>query len=249
MHPGKTGKVREGLPPAGVWRPKKVPHPFPCWNNYSANIRRLRSLNVEIEEYNSNVAMCKVADERLQKAMSEDYRCWYPLQIRFRDLDPLAHVNNSVYFIYFEDARSHYFDQLAPWLKQWPSGQEHQEPDEEASARLNDDQSPNPRIRTGPRGHHYGMLVKEATCTYELPLVRSDHVEVGVCVARVGRSSFVMKLQIRDVADPSRIYATGQSVMVWSNYYTGRPHPLPASLRYAFEQMEGHSLGAPEKKG
>jgi len=25
---------------------------------------------------------------------------WYPVQIRFRDLDPLAHVNNTVYFTY-----------------------------------------------------------------------------------------------------------------------------------------------------
>ncbi|MGH2479147.1 MAG: acyl-CoA thioesterase, partial [Ktedonobacteraceae bacterium] len=37
---------------------------------------------------------------------------WYPLQIRFRDLDPLAHVNNTVYFTYLEEARSYYMDQL-----------------------------------------------------------------------------------------------------------------------------------------
>jgi len=27
--------------------------------------------------------------------MSEDFPYWYPVQIRFRDLDPLAHVNNT----------------------------------------------------------------------------------------------------------------------------------------------------------
>ena len=59
--------------------------------------------------------------------MSEDFPCWYPVQIRFRDLDPLAHVNNTVYFTYFEEARSYYFDKLKPWLEQWPSGEEHQE--------------------------------------------------------------------------------------------------------------------------
>ena len=31
--------------------------------------------------------------------MSDMYPVWYPVQIRFRDLDPLAHVNNTVYFI------------------------------------------------------------------------------------------------------------------------------------------------------
>jgi acyl-CoA thioester hydrolase len=164
---------------------------------------------------------------------------WYPLQIRFRDLDPLAHVNNSVYFIYFEEARSHYFDQLQPWLKHWPSEQEHQV--------IEDEESPNPRIQTGPRSHHYGLLVKEITCTYELPLIRSDQAEVGVQVSRVGRSSFVMEHLIRDVNDHERVFARGRSVMVWSNYYTGKSHPVPPSLRYAFEQMEGQSFPYPVK--
>lgn len=127
--------------------------------------------------------------------MSETYYCWYPLQIRFRDLDPLAHVNNSVYFIYFEEARSHYFDQLAPWLKQWPAGKEHQQPDETEVIVLDkvESETPNPRIRTDQRGRHYGILVKEATCTYELPLIRSDKVEVGVRVTKVGHSSIHME--------------------------------------------------------
>lgn len=171
--------------------------------------------------------------------MSETYRVWYPLQIRFRDLDPLSHVNNSVYFIYFEEARSHYFDQLTPWLKQWPSGQEHQQ------AEIEPEESPNPRIQTGPRGHHYGLLVKEVTCTYELPLIRSDQVEVGVGVVKVGRSSFMMEHRICDVGDREIVYATGRSVMVWSNYYTGKSHPIPPSLRFAFEQMEGKVFPAP----
>jgi acyl-CoA thioester hydrolase len=173
--------------------------------------------------------------------MSEEYRCWYPLQIRFRDLDPLAHVNNSVYFIYFEEARSHYFDQLTPWLEQWPSSQEHQQPDEEAT-RFDEGAAPNPRIRTGPRGRHYGMLVKEATCTYELPLVRSDKTEVGVRVMKIGRSSIHMEQAICASADRARVFALGRTVMVWSNYYTGRSHPVPPSLRYALEQMEGHAF-------
>src|SRR5262249_43847688 len=41
--------------------------------------------------------------------MDDNFPCWYPVQIRFRDLDPLAHVNNAVYFTYFEEARSYYF--------------------------------------------------------------------------------------------------------------------------------------------
>jgi acyl-CoA thioester hydrolase len=167
---------------------------------------------------------------------------WYPVQIRFRDLDPLAHVNNTVYFTYFEEARSYYFNELHPWLEQWPSGEGHQEVESIVSHAPH-----NPRIQTHPNGHHYGVLIKEVTCTYMLPLVRSDTVEVGVRVVRVGRTSFIMEHQIRDVNEPGRIFATGKSVMVWCNYLTGRPHPVPPSLRFAFEQIEGRSFPMVER--
>ena len=173
--------------------------------------------------------------------MSEEFRCWYPLQIRFRDLDPLAHVNNTVYFVYFEEARSYYFDQLKAWLKQWPSAPEHQQ----IEAITDEDVSPNPRIHTGPRGQHYGMLVKENTCTYEVPLIHSDRAEIGIRVVYVGRSSFIIEHQIRDISDHTRIYATGRSVIVWTNYYLGRSHPVPPSLRSAFEQMESRTFPPP----
>lgn len=170
--------------------------------------------------------------------MSDVFHCWFPLQIRFRDLDPLAHVNNTVYYIYFEEARSFYFKQLQSWDDE-PSEEEHQVHEEE--------NSPNPRIQTGPRGHHYGMLVKETSCTYQIPLVRSDSGEVGTRVVKVGRTSFVLEHQIRDVENHERIFAYGRAVMVWCNYYTGRPYPIPASLRRAFEQMEQRAFPFPEK--
>jgi len=119
--------------------------------------------------------------------MSDDFPCWYPVQIRFRDLDPLAHVNNTVYFTYFEEARSYYFDHLETRLNEWPSREEHQEVESIVSHPPH-----NPRIQTRPDGSHYGILIKEVTCTYMLPLVRSDTVEVGVRVDRVGRTSFIM---------------------------------------------------------
>ena len=35
-----------------------------------------------------------------------------PIQIRFRDIDNLGHVNSAVHFSYFELSRVHYFDAL-----------------------------------------------------------------------------------------------------------------------------------------
>ena len=84
------------------------------------------------------------------------FAVWYPVQIRFRDLDPLAHVNNTVYFTYFEESRSFYFDHLEAWLNEWPSREEHQEVESIVSHPPH-----NPRIQTLPGGRHYGVLIKE----------------------------------------------------------------------------------------
>ena len=39
----------------------------------------------------------------------DGYRFVYPVQVRFRDLDALGHVNNAVYLTYFEAARMAYW--------------------------------------------------------------------------------------------------------------------------------------------
>lgn len=36
------------------------------------------------------------------------------IDVRFRDLDALGHVNNAVYFTYFEEGRKSFFDDLYP---------------------------------------------------------------------------------------------------------------------------------------
>lgn len=164
---------------------------------------------------------------------------WYPVQIRFRDLDPLSHVNNTVYFTYLEEARGYYFDQLG--LERWPSQTEDQlNPSTEEHAHTS-------RISTSVIGAHYGMLVKEVTCTYELPLIRSDKAEVGVHVTHVGNTSIVVEQQIRDIRMHERIFATGRTIQVWANYHTGRPQTVPPVLRAAFERMEGRTFPPPEK--
>jgi acyl-CoA thioester hydrolase len=166
---------------------------------------------------------------------------WYPVQIRFRDLDPLSHVNNAVFFTYFEEARSYYFDSLR--LERWPSSEQDQLVQHSAQEET---LVHTPRIRTTSTGAHYGILIKENTCTYELPIVHADEVEIGIEVSHVGRSSIIMHLQIRARQEPTRLFATGRTVMVWCNYRTGRPAPVPPILRAAFERIEGRSFALPD---
>jgi acyl-CoA thioester hydrolase len=45
--------------------------------------------------------------------MTDDlYRFSTALEVRWRDVDALSHVNNAVYFNYLEQARLHYMDEL-----------------------------------------------------------------------------------------------------------------------------------------
>jgi acyl-CoA thioester hydrolase len=41
-----------------------------------------------------------------------DYRFYHPAVVRYSDLDPQDHVNNSRYLTFFEEARIHYLIQL-----------------------------------------------------------------------------------------------------------------------------------------
>ncbi len=43
---------------------------------------------------------------------NDDFRYKVEVEVRFRDLDPMNHVNNAVYFTYFEIARIAYYGEL-----------------------------------------------------------------------------------------------------------------------------------------
>ena len=38
---------------------------------------------------------------------------WFEMPVRFRDLDPLNHVNNALFNTYFEEARIHFLEEVA----------------------------------------------------------------------------------------------------------------------------------------
>lgn len=44
--------------------------------------------------------------------MMQDYTVSAPVEVRWRDVDALGHVNNAVYFTYLEIARTLYFEQV-----------------------------------------------------------------------------------------------------------------------------------------
>ena len=50
------------------------------------------------------------------KGKAEGYALAVPVEVRFRDMDSMGHVNNAVYFTYFENARIAYW-RAVPWIR------------------------------------------------------------------------------------------------------------------------------------
>jgi acyl-CoA thioester hydrolase len=90
------------------------------------------------------------------------------LDVRFRDCDPLGHVNNAVYFTYLEQTR------FAHWRALWGFG----DPE---------------RTRDLP-----GVILAHAECTFERPARYGEVLEIRMQVAAMGRTSFTYEYTIVD---------------------------------------------------
>ena len=54
-----------------------------------------------------------------QKTETYKFNHSYPLQIRFNDIDSLGHVNNSVYFTFYDLGKSRYFEAVKRETIDW----------------------------------------------------------------------------------------------------------------------------------
>ena len=68
---------------------------------------------------------------------------------------------------------------------------------------------------------------------YRVPIRWPAEVKVQLFLARVGNSSFTVGFRIVDRDDPSRLYADGDNVLVWTARATGKSTPLPDCVRRA----------------
>jgi acyl-CoA thioester hydrolase len=125
------------------------------------------------------------------------------LTVRFRDCDPLGHVNNAVYLTYLEQAR----------FTLWRAQVGYVAKDRDAQGR---------------RGA--GFILARAEIDFRAQARYGDELEVRVGLASIGRTSFVYEYEIADVAT-SRIVATAKTVQVWFDYDEGKPLPLPEGLK------------------
>jgi acyl-CoA thioester hydrolase len=135
-----------------------------------------------------------------------------PIQIRWRDLDPLGHVNNAVYLSYFEVARIGYMQAVLP-----------------ADAPMDPDTL---------LARDFQFIMAEVQVHYRSPALLADRLQVAIHVSRVGRKSFVFEYRITEV-NSQRLIAEGCSTQVWYDYAAGHSVPVPAEAIAHMEALQG----------
>jgi acyl-CoA thioester hydrolase len=91
------------------------------------------------------------------------------LEVRFRDCDPMGHVNNAVFLTYLEQTR------FAHWRSLWGFG--------------------NPQL---PEGFP-GVILARVECDYKRSPRYGDTLEIRMRVVEIGRTSFRYEYEIVDV--------------------------------------------------
>jgi acyl-CoA thioester hydrolase len=143
-----------------------------------------------------------MSSDRDTRERRADFAALHALTTRWADNDVYGHVNNVVYYAYFDTA-------VNTWLID--AGLLAREPAGTAPAQ--------------PIG-----LVVETQCRYFAPLAFPDRVTVGLRVARLGTSSVRYELAVfRN--DEDEAIAQGHFVHVYVDPITRRPMQLPVTWR------------------
>jgi acyl-CoA thioester hydrolase len=139
----------------------------------------------------------------------------HQLDVRFRDCDPMGHVNNAVYLTYLEQARFFH------WRALGLAGGE----GDGASGGGGD---------AHPRDGVPGVILARIEIDYRRPATYGDRLEIRLGIESFGRTSCTYAYEILDAQ--GRTVATARSVVVSFDYAAGKPVPVPDSLREALSR-------------
>lgn len=148
--------------------------------------------------------------------MSETLGTWpvvvENVPVAWGDMDAFGHVNNTIYFRWFETARIAYFTHIG---------------------------LPTQLATRQPTG--LGPILARTTCDFRLPLVFPDTVTIQSTVHKLGTTSFVMGYRVLSVAHDGAVAAEGEGVIVVIDYDTGKKAALPEDLRARILKTEAES--------
>ena len=146
------------------------------------------------------------------------------IEVRFRDCDPMGHVNNAVYLTYLEQAR------LAQWRDLWGFGRA-----PEAPPVVVPSAGSSPAAVPAEAAKVPGVILARTEVDYRIPARYGDVLEVRIGLAAVGRTSFTYDYEILDTQ--GSIVATARSVQVMYDYAAGRSVPIPDGIRRLFDAL------------
>lgn len=90
------------------------------------------------------------------------------------------------------------------------------------------------RQETGVAEPYVTVIVAHTECDYRSPAYFGDHVDVGLKIGEIGRSSFSLLFEVVNAATGAKL-AEGKAVMVAYDYPAGKPVALPAETRALLE--------------
>jgi acyl-CoA thioester hydrolase len=131
------------------------------------------------------------------------FKAWRTLTTRWSDNDAYGHVNNAVFYQWFDSA-------VNAWLIE---------------------QGMLDIIRGDPIA-----LVVETRCRYFAPLAYPQDVEVGLAVAKLGRSSIHYRIGVFGAGEES-VAAQGEFVHVVVDRLSRRPIEIPDAWREKLETI------------
>jgi acyl-CoA thioester hydrolase len=134
------------------------------------------------------------------------------VQVRFKDLDAMGHVNNAVFFTYFELGREAYMGAI---------------------------EYPDPGH--GEIFDRFPFILAEISCQYLQPIRMDERVTSHIRVDRFGTKSWGFEYLLTRTTDSAPL-ATGRSTQVFFDYRTRTSLPVPDWFVAAVETFEGRAL-------
>lgn len=137
------------------------------------------------------------------------------VQVRYQDLGPFGHVNQTVHMVYFEAARLAYWDKLAEHV------------------------GLGPMVAGNLPGVSY--VFAEASVKYRAPIHVGDTLFCAASIRAVGSRSFTMDYELRsgESFEEGRTVAEGMSVQVFFAPEAEEVRPRPEWFLSAVAAIEG----------
>jgi acyl-CoA thioester hydrolase len=168
------------------------------------------------------------------------YACHTPIEVRFRDLDAMGHVNNAVFFTYFEIGRETYMETAGyakSRLTPGPPGSVGRDSStgnlcfESASVALRPRKEGNGDIHS-----RFPFILAEISCRYLRPVQLGETVTIHIRVDRLGTTSWGFQYLL--TTSDNQAVATGASTQVFYDYSKGCPQKLPDSFVEAVAERD-----------